>query len=160
MKVFIYNEISVAAAYGIGTYIEQLASCIKVPSMDINIITSYNMNREFGIEMKNGIKYWNIPVALFNINNNRDDYYYAIISLLKLYMDDSPELIFHLNYLHSNHIFAQHLKQNFQCKIVTTVHYMEWAIFFKGNISELNKALDKKDIGTAFVSKSLESEKT
>lgn len=159
MNVYIYNELSIASAYGIGTYVNELVSCMK-DELNINVILAQTNDKEFEIENKDGVRYWKIPVPVYR-TNEMDEYYFTIATFLKAYIteDELSNLVFHLNYLHNNHSLAKYLKQTFQCKIVTTVHYMEWALNFNGNFNQVEKVLNENDLKSTFVSLSLRAEK-
>ncbi len=139
-----------ASVYGIGTYCKMLSTCLQNTSNRLHIIEIYSDRESFMIEEVNGIEYWYIP--MYRVENNNkviahiDNYYRSVIFLLRLYIKNKERLIFHLNYLH-NLVFAETLKKYFNCCIMATVHYLDWEFKLSGNISRMEKILDRHEEG-------------
>jgi len=91
---------------------------------------------------------WHIPPPNVIINHNKEqnriDYYKIVVTLLKLNIKHESIMIFHINYLHCSLPLVKLLKESFKSKILTTIHYMEWAFLYNGNII-LAKEIAKHD---------------
>ena len=62
-NIFIFNNASRAAEYGIGTYIRQLTSCLQsLPDTKVSLVEMYTDTKELSIsEDENGICHFLIP---------------------------------------------------------------------------------------------------
>jgi len=147
--IYIINECTTASYYGIGRYISELIYSLHT-HFNFNIVSIYSKSTvRFKIEIINNLTYWHIPSPIVNVSfdneQNRIDYYKIVVALLKLNIKKHKvPIIFHINYLHCSLPLVKLLKDNFNCKIVTTIHYMEWAFLYNGNIL-LSKEIAKND---------------
>lgn len=144
-QLFIINENSRSSIYGIGTYINQLILSLKNEAIDLNVINIFSDKYPcFHTDKKDNVSFFYVPIwtgtrrGLYDIETKR--YYENIIYLLKPYVIFSYETIFHLNLMHSLEL-AKLLKNHFSCKIVTTVHYMNWSFSLLGDKSRLKRIL-------------------
>ncbi|MDR1200650.1 MAG: glycosyltransferase, partial [Tannerellaceae bacterium] len=60
--------------------------------------------------------------------------------LLQLHIEDKKDVIFHLNYNYDSN-FPKELKDAFDCRIVTSIHYLDWCLKTNGNVSVFRKKL-------------------
>lgn len=146
--IFIINESTVASFYGIGKYINELIYSLH-SDFNIHIILIYsNDTANFKIEKIDNLTYWHIPnpnVQIYpNKEKNKTDYYKIVVTLLRLHVSVESPIIFHINYIHCSLPLVKLLKSYFNCKIITTIHYMEWAFLYDGNI-RLTKEIAKND---------------
>jgi glycosyltransferase len=139
-NLYIFNETSRAAVYGIGSYVNELTSCLKnVDGMNINIVSlNSDTNNEFCITDNDGIKEWKIPASKYH----NYDYYQNVIFLLKHYITDIKNIIFHLNYWSTISLLDK-LKEVFHCKVVFAIHYMSWGFSLNGNLLHLKTILSE-----------------
>lgn len=146
-NLFIFNETSRAAVYGIGTYVNELVNSLKmIDYLNINVVTIRDNNPEFELKETDGIKYWRIPLSKYLINKQQYNVYYKnVVAILKKYVGDTENMIVHINYLQCFSLL-ENLKQVFNCKIITTVHYMNWCFDLQGNRLRLKKLLERKDL--------------
>ncbi|MDR1406958.1 MAG: TIGR04157 family glycosyltransferase [Tannerella sp.] len=138
--VYLFNEGSIASAYGIGTYIHQVSSCLKNrPDIFINIIQLHSDEKEFRkIESENICYYYfpHIQVSMKSVSN-MFKYYRNCWYLLKEYIPDtqSDKLFFHFNY-NDKYPLIELIKKHFSTSsIFLTIHYQEWCFKLKGNTS-------------------------
>lgn len=133
--LYLFNNESRAAQYGIGTYIRQMISCLKRKDVYLlNIVNIDSAHKELQEEYNDGIRYINIP-AIHGIYRYSERYYKNIAFLLFQYIEEEAECIFHFNYIH-HLLLAKRLKQRFRnSKIIVTIHYFNWCSTLQGNIS-------------------------
>jgi Glycosyltransferase len=145
MNLYIFNESSQAAVYGIGTYIHELTTAIQNNSINICLI---NLNQDIPnikTEVIDSIRYWSIPVSKFEqrtIDYKKQDelYFRNVVYLLQLHIKDKTDLVFHLNVQRGSK-FVEELKNAFDCKVVITIHYFNWCFKLSGNITHYRKLL-------------------
>ncbi|MDR2954496.1 MAG: TIGR04157 family glycosyltransferase [Prevotella sp.] len=147
-KVYIFNRASRAAAYGIGTYIEQYIKCFKDSSLDFGIINLSDKNKEVQIEKKNGYQeIWIPSPGDPRRPENNKNYARNAVYLLKdiIGQDKNTEYIFHLNFM-GDHQLVYYLKKMFQCKVVLVTHYAGWDFALNGDNKKLQKILADKSL--------------
>ena len=142
------NEHSRGSIYGIGTYLKELANALKDSTVNITVVYIHN-EQVFKTEETDGIKSWYIPSTLENAcyldNESRAKQYYRnITKLMQLYMPDTNRLVFHLNF-NEHQLLADTLKETFDCKIVSAIHYLNWGFALFGNVSQLRTILSTQD---------------
>lgn len=144
-KVYIFNGTSRAAAYGIGTYIDQLTICLKKTDIDFEIIHLYSEGKEVNVIEKDGYKQILIPAV--NTYNTKNSQYYsiAVAYLLREYIpeDTNVEYIFHLNFMTNSNLITI-LKKMFNCKIILVAHYANWSFSLLGDYEKLKAIISKK----------------
>ena len=145
MNLYIFNAARRAAVYGIGTFSDELVHALRDSNITVSVINIRQDTPCFKIEEINGISYWHVPKPQseqpVNDFDDQSDYYYLnIIYLFQLYIKDKSDLIFHLNYYFSI-AFIEALKKNFNCRIVTTVHYLRWCFNLLGNMKRFRKIM-------------------
>lgn len=60
-NLYLFNEDSRASAYGIGTYIKQLLSCVELEEYNVSVIHFRSDRKEFETEVRNAVTYYYIP---------------------------------------------------------------------------------------------------
>lgn len=136
-EVFIFNENSRAAVYGIGTYINQLVTCLKQENLKLNVVNLRCEQNEYTEEVIDKVHYFHIPrnQVYTNTQDESYKYYRNVLYLLYPYINNKFDLIFHLNYNHGEKL-VDLLKSHFpSCKIVSTIHYQDWCFALSGNTS-------------------------
>lgn len=135
-QIFIFNTYSIAAAYGIGTYIKELSDCIKTCSFKINHVLIRANTNEFEVEEYENIRVLKIPTPRYQVNRplsrRSECYSRSICQLLKPYIDINQTVIFHLNYMLDVQ-YCRAFRKYYKCKIIFTIHYAEWAFPLFGN---------------------------
>ncbi|MDA3930410.1 MAG: TIGR04157 family glycosyltransferase, partial [Prolixibacteraceae bacterium] len=141
--VYIFNrKKSRGSEYGIGTYIYELTKSLENYPLNIKVIQLLSDKEEFIIEDH----IWHIPEVKSNgkpilINNV---YFRSIAKILKLHIKDPGGLIFHLNYMDDYHL-AFYLREIFECKLLLTMHYMDWTFSLQGDLAKIKKILAKPE---------------
>lgn len=144
-NIFIFNNASRAAEYGIGTYIKQLIGCLRsLPDTKVSLVEMYADTKELSIsDDENGICHFLIPSLDSSIEN--DTYCRIIFYFLarNINPDENDKLIFQFNYF-QHFPLAILLKSQFvQSRLVLTVHYMNWCFELNGNIRRLRNITAK-----------------
>ena len=144
-KVYIINGKSIAAIYGIGTYIDQLIESLKNVNIDLGIINLLSKVNEISITNKSSYIQIDIPGAAYT--PDKAHYYFRNMAyLLKdiLPGESNTQYIFHLNYL-EGHELAYNIKKLFKCKIILVAHYTEWSFKLFGDYTKLKNILIKPE---------------
>ena len=144
-KVYIFNNNSRAAVYGIGTYISQLVDCLKEKNIEFGLIYIHAEGDEVTITEQEGYQLISIPTT--NSSNPRSREYYTrnIAYLLKefIHIEKGVEYIFHLNFM-SNPALVSNLKKMFRCKFILVAHYSNWSFTLLGDNLKLQRILAKR----------------
>lgn len=146
-QVFIVNNGSKAAQYGIGTYIEQLLLCLEVcVSVQVTVVVLDSTESELAEKWIDGVRYLLFPtVRIHTDEKSRKRYARNVAYALFPYVDPAAEVIFHFNY--SYHVgLAEELKSRFpDCYTVLTLHYLPWCFDLAGNACRFRSILMKKE---------------
>ena len=138
-NIFIFNNASRAAGYGIGTYIKQLAEGLSaMPETKVSLVEMYADTKEFAIsDDKDGIRHYLIPPLHSGTEN--ETYCRVIFYFLARNIDNvgNDKIVFHFNYF-QHYPLAVLLKAWYinSC-IVLTVHYMSWCFELNGNVKRM-----------------------
>jgi glycosyltransferase len=167
INLYVFNETSRAAIYGIGTYINELTLCLKdVININPNIVKLNDECKESTIETGERTIYWKIPGSRYYGNDYEKQhkmYYQSVVTLLSQYIPSTENMIVHFNYLQSLPLLNS-MKSTFNCKTVSVVHYSGWGFSLNGNTDRLHAILADKsnitDIQAKNILKSVEDEKT
>ena len=126
-KVYIFNNNSRAAAYGIGTYIVQLIDCLKEEEIELGLIYIHAEEEEVTVTEQEGYQLISIPSTSSSNPRSREYYARNIAYLLKefILVEKGVEYIFHLNFM-GNPALASNLKKMFNCKVILVAHYSNW----------------------------------
>lgn len=143
-SIYIINEMSEAAIYGIGSYITQLLFTLKESSYQVNVISLFVKEiTEVRIEYKEGIRYIQIPGYSEERELSRKEHlrlqrnlYYCLVP----YIPIEDEIIFHFNHMHFAELAAR-LKQTYTCKILLTVHFQRWCLDLLGDRERLQNLI-------------------
>lgn len=134
-QVYLINTNNRAAAYGVGTYINQIVMCLRqADSLCLTVVELDSDEKETVLIEKDNVRYLKIPRISNDLYNTYTDRYNRNISyLLSSYVKAEEECIFHFNYLHHASM-ARCLKSRFpEAFIVLTIHYFNWCLLLKGN---------------------------
>jgi len=165
INLYIFNESSRGAVYGIGTYIRELTSALKDSDINVCIVHLRSSKQEVEMEESEGIRYLHIPSPIVHnrsLDSNRQNeiYYRNVVYLLQLNIKDRKDLVFQLNYNHSSTL-VEELKKSFICRTISVVHYSNWGFTVFDNLQRLRSALDKEEPNTfeTNLKKSVEEER-
>ncbi len=145
IRLYIFNNASRAAGYGIGTYVREFSEAMSsMPDTEVGFIEMYSDEEEFKIvEDDKGRIHMMIPRLKFNIEDER--YCRSVFYLIARHLDikESDRVVFQFNYFQHLPI-AKLLKGQYPgCRIVLTVHYLNWCFELKGNITKFKELLKK-----------------
>jgi glycosyltransferase len=165
MNLYIFNENSRGAVYGIGTYIRELTDVLKKSDIHVTVIHLMSDKPHIQAEETDGISHRYFPAPMLeqrttSEQEQRERYRQNIVYLLQLYIRDKENLIFHFNFsLYGSLIKA--LKNAFECRIVSVVHFSDWGFTVFDNLQRLRKILKEEgsDSLGENVKKSVEEEK-
>lgn len=138
-NIFIFNNASRAAGYGIGTYIKQLTRGLSaMPETKVSLVEMYADTKEFAIsDDKDGIRHYLIPPLHSGTEN--ETYCRVIFYFLARNIDNvgNDKIVFQFNYF-QHYPLAVLLKAWYinSC-IVLTVHYMSWCFELNGNVKRM-----------------------
>ncbi|WP_298552273.1 ThuA domain-containing protein [uncultured Parabacteroides sp.] len=124
MNVYIFNQIGYEGRLGIASYVHQLAIALKDrDDVHICVVNLMSEKPQIRIERIDQVEYWYFPLAIsgkwmMGSQEQRELYERNVIYLLRLYIKDKKDLIFHLMFP-ANDQFAQGLRNAFDCSIVT-----------------------------------------
>lgn len=144
-KIFIFNNASRAAGYGIGTYVKQLSDGLSsIPDMKVSLVEMYADTKEFAIsDDENGIRHYLIPPQHSNVENEiycRIIFYFLARSIET---DENDKVVFQFNYF-QHYPLAMLLKAWYiNSSIVLTVHYMSWCFELNGNVQRMKEIIAK-----------------
>ena len=166
MNLYIFSETRRGSVYGVGTYIRELTTALKGSSVNISVVNLTSEKPQILKEDVDGINYFYFPSVISDqrtISNQKqwELYYRNIVYLLRLYIKDKKDLIFHLNYCQSGTL-ADELKNVFDCKIVSVVHFTGWGFTVYDNPERLRHILkdEHPDSFGEKLQKSFEEEKS
>jgi len=145
--IYLFNEKSKAAVYGIGTYIKQLINLTFDKNFSFNIVNINSEKKEFTVEEEGGVKYYYIPQILKG--NEIQRYYRNIFFILHPHIEmnkinDKYEFVFHFNFYQEMYLFDVLKNYYPKSKIIFTIHYFNWCFLIKGNLSYFNQIIKKK----------------
>lgn len=142
-QLFIINEKSRGANYGIGTYINRLLDTLQNQGISLFVVELFSHTHSLPeYEEKEGVHYLYIPRPfnnqLLESSVKLERFCRGVYYILCLHVIPDAQLIFHFNFTGCNHLCTL-LKQKYDCTIVLTVHYMFWADQLRGNVQRLNE---------------------
>ena len=163
-QIFIFNNASRAAGYGIGTYVTQLTEGLSVlPETKVSMVEMYADTKEYTwVDDDNGLRHYQMPPLKSHVEN--ETYCRVLFYLLVRNMETAEDdhLIFQFNYF-QHYPLALLLKAWFpESKIVFTVHYLNWCFELKGNVKRMRdvmKTQDLKDDADRGIRSSIEGER-
>lgn len=144
IQLFIFNEISRAAIYGIGTYIRQLIACLD-DKFQINIVNYYSDKPELTIVERNKTREFFIPRNQLKYTEGKCDetYFTNSIYLLSDFIDSNNKIIFHFNHFRYEKTFGLLREYWPTCKIIVGIHYFNWCFPLNGNTSYFREIIQK-----------------
>ena len=148
VNLYIFNETSRSAVYGVGTYIRELTSALKDSEINVCVVHLLSEKPNIGPSETDSIRHWCIPLPInlltsFDSSRQYELYYRNIVYLLRLQIKNTENLVFHLNYNQSGKL-AEELKIAFDCRIVSVAHYSEWGFIVYDNLARLRSILNEE----------------
>lgn len=155
-KIYIFNSASRAAKYGIGTYINQLTSCLSKTDLSFEVIYLHGEGREVTISEEKNYKQISIPNVSYRNTKDPELYYRNVTYLLDEYIpqDKNTEYIFHLNFM-SNPQFVSCLRKRYKCKIILISHYTGWSFSLLGDEKKLLSIVNNSPRNRTFEEKQI-----
>lgn len=140
-NIFIFNNASRAAGYGIGTYVRQLSDGLSaIPDTKVSLVEMYADTKEFAIsDDDNGTRHYLIPPLQSNVES--ETYCRIIFYFLARNVEFSEDdnIVFQFNYFQHYPLALLIKAWCPSCRIVQTVHYMNWCFELKGNVRKLRE---------------------
>jgi glycosyltransferase len=148
-KVYLFNQTSTAANYGIGRYVEQIARLVKGTDTVLTVVELYSQNaKEVTVTKEGHVNRIIIPVVtervLLPAEKADSRYMRNVAYLLREHITDEENSLFHLNYMESKYL-SFWLKKLFKVRILLTVHYTNWNLALLGDTARLKKILNAKN---------------
>ena len=151
INLYIFSNKSRGGLYGVGTYIRELITALRSKSNSIHIHVVHILCDQLQIETKEvkDVSYWYFPEPIskeWNLldQEQRKVYSRNIVYLLRNYIQDQKNLVFHLNSYRDKSL-ALELKIAFDCKVITVTHFSEWSSVIHDNLEKLRIILRKKE---------------
>ncbi len=136
--IYIFNEGSRAAEYGIGTYIQQMIIILrKFRDVSLNIINLNSSVSEFSHDVIDNYRLYSIPSSSVIQLNSSEKYVENIWFLVNPFIKSlkSDNLIFFINYYQDYQLVLLIKSQYPSSKIYFVVHYQDWCFSLKGDVS-------------------------
>lgn len=149
--VFIINENCIAAIYGIGTYIEQLISClVNIPNISLNIIHISASVEKIEIKRMCGYKLYNIPISSIKTPGKIDDFQRNISYFIRTNFEycENDKFVFIFNYSHHFYL-VNHLKRWVPTALFYfVIHYQNWCFSLNSNVDYLKNIVRSNDLSS------------
>jgi len=145
MNLYILYESGRSAVYGIGTYIRELTEALSNCNVNLCVIYLKSDKLQIQKEKIEGVWHWyfpeSIPQHITSVHQKQNELYYrSVVYQLQLYIENKENLVFHLNFNHGGTLI-EYIKKTFDCRTVTTIHYLNWCFKLSGNVSRFRKIL-------------------
>ena len=143
-KIYILNQTSRAANYGVGTYLDNLKTALLSVNLEFDVIQIFADGNEMKVIENEKHREINVPFSSSSTKRNLFCYYQNLPFLLKEFIaeDKNTEIIFHINFMKHESLICN-LKKVFRCKILLVIHYTEWSFLVKGDFEKLHKIYQK-----------------
>lgn len=139
-SLYIINKSTRGSMYGIGTYIDTLLRCVQDMDLQVNMVVINDESvRETTVENRKGVRYIRIPDPVY-LYAESPNYQINAGWLLKEFVDERHQNIFHLHRMDCKHLAAT-LKQNFPGQIILTMHYTMWSLALSGDRKRLARIM-------------------
>lgn len=105
------------------------------------------------MDESDNVRYWYFPepipdVRIAEPSEQRKMYFQNVVYLLQLYIRDRTDLVFHLNFPQCEGLVDK-LKNVFDCKIVSVVHFSQWGFVVFDNLPRLRSILSEKSLDSS-----------
>lgn len=149
--VYLLDEGSRAAVYGIGTYIRQMIYCLtNIENVFLHLVRIKSDVDRFEVVEKDGYEEINIPSLNLSVKDKPERYYRSVwyLLLLSSKIAEGDSVDFLLNYNSQGYLISEMRKCFPHCRIFITIHYQEWCFILKGNVSQLQRIISVTDRGS------------
>ena len=142
--IIIYNSNS--TLYGIGNYLKEYLYCLNNLGCKISLIELGTGDRkdEIYVKEEGNIRMIHFP---FSQHHNFDAHSKGVCRLLRLYLEDSENLVFHFQYPENGSLFEEIKKYFPLSKSIITIHYLTWSLQLKGNVALYEKIIRDRENG-------------
>ncbi len=137
----IFTQTSRAGNYGIGTYVEQLVQCLKSTGWNICVFELDCQEKDAGIDIIDGIRYYKISQKHKNVNLKQ--YNYAQFVIQNLYKK-SNLFVCHFNFAFYP-LMVEKIRYALNAKVVFTLHFTSWSFELAGDKKLLMNILSKQN---------------
>lgn len=139
-KIFITNEYTTSKANGIGTFIQELIFCFNELEININVLLFNSNKTDFCIEEFDGICLYHFPVFPDQL---LQDNFCIIDKFLQLYIQDSSDNVFIINYSPSSKLMQELKHSHPLSKQIYIIHDMFWCSYLLGDVKTYIEILNK-----------------
>ncbi|MBO4846758.1 MAG: glycosyltransferase [Lachnospiraceae bacterium] len=131
IKYYLINSNFRGSRYGVGTYIRQMSEGLRsTGKYDISYINLFSNEKEYTITHDRfGCVTYSIP----SVDCDHEQYCRKVIYLLTRYIHNEEHIVFHFNFIHHDCMVNMLREYYTNCRIVLTVHYLQWCFELKGN---------------------------
>ncbi|MEY8487839.1 glycosyltransferase [uncultured Parabacteroides sp.] len=140
--LYITNEHETSSGNGIGTYIRQLITCLSGTDIAIGILVFNSGQDVFDIEEVGGIRYFHFPPFFDKSIQNHSR---VIDKFLRLYIPDSPDNIFLINYSPCSILMKTIRESHPLSKQIYVIHDMAWTLHLFGDVDRYIRILKQKN---------------
>lgn len=150
--VYILNEGCRGSAYGVGTYIKQLAECLKdMDNLLLHVVHLNSNEEQCEVLTEKGYDELLLPRNNLMFNGKYDRYCRHIWYLIRLHIKiaEGDVVYFLLNYVGHQALIPLMREQYPGCRIYFVIHFQEWCFALNGNLSGLKKivgTMDKEEL--------------
>lgn len=144
IKYYLINSNFRGSQYGVGTYIRQMSEGLRATGRyDISYINMYSSEKEFTMTRdNNGCTCYNIPA----VDYDYEQYCRKVIYMLLRYIPKDEHMVFHFNFIHHD-CMANMLREYYAgCRVILTVHYLQWCFDLSGNYSKFKSIIRSKGL--------------
>ena len=145
-QLVLFDEISKAAVYGVGSYIREIIESLH-ERYRIVVVIYYSKEKEFTVKEKKSHIELHIPPHQLQYTEGKTDqrYYINSVFLIRNYLRQDEDVIFHFNYFRYESV-VDLLREHFPfCKMVFTIHYFYWCFLIDGNTDYFKEIITKPE---------------
>ncbi len=140
--LYITNDHETSSGNGIGTYIRQLIACLSGTDIAIGILVFNSGKDVFDIEEIDGIRHFHFPSFR---TKSIQDHSRIIDKFLRLYIPDSQDNIFLINYSPCSLLMKMIRTSHPLSKQIYVIHDMAWTLHLFGDVDRYIRILKQKD---------------
>ena len=140
--LYITNDHETSSGNGIGTYIRQLIACLSDADITIGMLVFNSGKDVFDIEEIDGIRHFHFPSFQ---TKSIQDHSRIIDKFLRLYIPDSPDNIFLINYSPCSLLMKMIRTSHPLSKQIYVIHDMAWTLHLFGDVDRYIRILKQKD---------------
>ena len=143
-EVCVIKYIRNSANYGVGSYLKEYLYCLNNLGHRINIIElgGYNVDASDCIREVDNVRTISFPLSF---PGDFEKYIKGVSRALTLYIEDSNNLVFHIQHVPPNNLLDCLKKYFPQSKSVITIHDFSWITILQGNISLFDKIIRNQE---------------